>query len=248
MKLEGQVGTLPVAAFDWMRDRVHESPQTMNIFRLFCDYQLVIAFKYAARNKDWERHLVVIQLSQSIQAMTHGLTYVRMGFDLLRDSTVCWSDIENQIVKDRLYVLQSEHGELIEHDLVQEKHIRIIRENTRHEYCCGHQAKVEEAALAGISHASNNHIKHAIKRLGLEQGSQLETTKTLPDWTQDKRVVKAFANTFLLLVNGKFFMRGLSNGEEDDKTLTSAIDGKPLDSMQLDARPIGDEKVKKYGT
>jgi hypothetical protein len=28
----------------------------------------------------------------------------------------------------------------------------------------------------------------------------------------------------------------------------SAIDGKPLDSRQLDARPIGDEKVKKYGT
>ena len=43
-------------------------------------------------------------------------------------------------------------------------------------------------------------------------------------------------------------MRGLSNGEEDDKTLTSAIDGKPLDSRQLDAQLIGDKKVKKYGT
>jgi hypothetical protein len=60
MKLEGQVGALAVTAFDWMRERAHESPQTMNIFHLFCDYQIVIAFKYAARNKDWERHLTVV--------------------------------------------------------------------------------------------------------------------------------------------------------------------------------------------
>jgi hypothetical protein len=155
--------------------------------------------------------------------------------------------MENQIVKDRLYVLQSEQGKWIEHDLVQEKHVRIVRENTGHEYRRGHQIKVEEAASAGISQANKQHTKHAIKRLGTEQGARLETTKTHRDWTQDKRAVKAFANTFLLLVNGKFFMKGLSNGEEDDTTLTSAIDGQPLDARQLDARLIGDEKVKMYG-
>jgi hypothetical protein len=44
----------------------------------------------------------------------------------------------------------------------------------------------------------------AIKRLGMDQGAQLETMKTGQDWTQDKHAVKAFAKTFLLLVDGKF--------------------------------------------
>jgi hypothetical protein len=60
MKLEGQVGASPVTAFDWMREQDHESPQTMNIFHLFREYQIVIAFKYAAQNEDWERHATVV--------------------------------------------------------------------------------------------------------------------------------------------------------------------------------------------
>ena len=248
MKAEGISGASAVTAFDWMRERALESPQTMNIFRFYCENQMVMNFKYSARNKDWERYLAGVRLSQPIQAVTHGIIYTRMGFDLLRDASVCWSEMEKFIVKDRLFVVKSEKGDWIEMDYCQEKHVRQIRDYTGHVARRGHEVKIEEAAAAGISQATNQHTKHAIKKLGHEQDSKLETTKTFPDFTQHPRAVKAFARTFLLLVQGRFFMKGLSNNETNDTTLTSMADGKPLDSRQLDCCLIGEGKVGKYGT
>jgi hypothetical protein len=130
----------------------------------------------------------------------------------------------------------SELGVWIERDIVQEKHVNLIRGDTGHVYRRGHQPKIEESASAATKQASEQHIKHAVKMLGQEQGAALQTTKTFPDWANDPRSVKAYCRTFTLLVKGRYFRKGLSKDEKDDRTLTSAIDGKPLDHIKGEKR------------